>query len=107
MTFSTGSAIKIVNETGEHHDALITVIHGHVSKEARDAYYDSIADSYDADTLASIKDAEFVYPAINVVYVSSDEAKRDPYGHQLERLSSLSAQSAHTAHGRFYFPPAE
>jgi hypothetical protein len=40
---------------------------------------------------------------INVVYVSTDPTKRDPYGHQTERLSSLQKQSEHTAlNGRFY-----
>lgn len=40
---------------------------------------------------------------INVVYVSGDALKNDPYGRQLERMSSLSEKSEHTApRGRFY-----
>ena len=40
---------------------------------------------------------------INAVYVSDDPAKRDPYGVQMERLSSLQAKSAFTApNGRFF-----
>lgn len=40
---------------------------------------------------------------INVVYLSADPAKRDPYGQQMERLSSLQKKSVTTApRGRFY-----
>jgi hypothetical protein len=40
--------------------------------------------------------------AINLVYVSSDETQTDPYGRQIVRASSVSADGPHTAHGRFY-----
>jgi hypothetical protein len=33
-------------------------------------------------------------PCINVAFVTSDEGKRDPYGQQIERLSSLQHYSA-------------
>ncbi len=40
---------------------------------------------------------------INTLYLSSDPAKRDPYGQQVERLSSLQLKSQFTApNGRFY-----
>lgn len=41
---------------------------------------------------------------INAVYLSDDEAKRDPYGRQVERLSSLQekAQFVTAPQGRFY-----
>ena len=40
---------------------------------------------------------------INVVYVSGEATKNDPYGRQLERLSSLQEKSGMTApRGRFY-----
>lgn len=40
---------------------------------------------------------------INALYLSSDPAKHDQYGRQVERLSSLQKQSQYTAHGRYYF----
>ena len=42
--------------------------------------------------------------ALNCVYVSKDESKRDPNGRQIERASSVSRQSEHTAHGRYWKP---
>jgi hypothetical protein len=42
--------------------------------------------------------------ALNCVYVSSDSEKSDPYGRQIERASSVSRQSEHTAHGRYWNP---
>lgn len=59
-----GDHVVIVNETYEERDALVTAVHGQ---------------NWDQFT-----------PSINVVYVSSDPSKHDPYGTQLERLSSLS-----------------
>ncbi len=59
-----GDAVRIVNETYDERDGLVTAVHG---------------SNWDQFT-----------PSINVVYVSADSAKHDPYGQQLERLSSLS-----------------
>jgi hypothetical protein len=41
---------------------------------------------------------------INAVYVSADDTKNDPYGRQLERLSSLAEKGSMGAapRGRFY-----
>lgn len=39
---------------------------------------------------------------INVVYVSSDDAKTDPYGRQIERATSLSHKSVNSAHGMYW-----
>lgn len=40
---------------------------------------------------------------INAVYITKDQSKRDPYGNQVERLSSLSKKSDNTAaNGRYY-----
>lgn len=62
-----GSAVTVVDEVGVTHVGLVTAIHG----EERDDWK----------------------PSINAVYVSSDLQKYDPYGRQVERLSSLSHQS--------------
>jgi hypothetical protein len=42
--------------------------------------------------------------ALNLVYVSSDDSKRDPNGRQIERDTSVSRQSENTAHGRHWKP---
>ncbi len=60
---AVGDSVKVVTEDYEERTALVTCVHG----EFRNGQV----------------------PCINVVYVSSDPAKRDPYGQQLERMSSL------------------
>ena len=40
--------------------------------------------------------------AANVVYVSDDNMKNDPYGRQIERLSITQHKSTTTAPGRFW-----
>lgn len=69
-----GTLVEYVDEVSVSHDALVTAVHG----------------------------PELGVNAINLVYVSSDQDKDDPYGRQIERASSVSAESEYTAHGRFY-----
>jgi hypothetical protein len=66
-----GDVVKVVTEDYEERMALVTVVHGEFREDQ-------------------------LPPCINVVYVSSDPSKRDPYGQQLERMSSLMHQSAMT-----------
>lgn len=41
-------------------------------------------------------------PAINIVFVSDDEARTDQYGRQLERHTSVVHKTAQPAHGMFW-----
>ncbi len=60
-----GDVVLVVDEEYRQHLALVTVVHGQLTPEST------------------------YVPCINVVYVSADSAKRDPYGQQIERMSSL------------------
>lgn len=60
---AVGDAVAVVDETYGEHVGLVTAVHGRF-------------------------DDGFV-PCINVAYVVSDQARTDPYGRQLERMSSL------------------
>jgi hypothetical protein len=73
---TVGEVIIYVDEVSVEHDALVTVYWGGESEGG----------------------------ALNCVYVTNDVDKRDPYGQQLERASSVSRQSEHTAHGRYWKP---
>jgi len=68
---AAGDPVKVVTEDYEERMALVTVVHGQFREDGPP-------------------------PCINVVYVSSDPSKRDPYGQQLERMSSLQHHSAVT-----------
>lgn len=65
---SPGDAVRVVDEKHVEHVGLVTWVHGG---------FDGVPGRPD-----------FV-PCINVVYVSKDSTKSDPYGLQLERMSSL------------------
>ncbi len=77
---SVGDVVLAVDEQRQERLALVTAVHG------------LFGDSY--------------VPCINVVYVTVDPAKRDPYGAQLERMSSLQHYSqgpnGMPAPGRFW-----
>lgn len=64
---AVGDPVRVSDETYGEHVALVTAVHG----PWRD------------------NDGNPFVPCINVIYVSTDPAKKDPYGQQTERLSSL------------------
>lgn len=63
-----GDPVKVVDENRVEHVGLVTTVHG------------GFGGTY--------------APSINAVYVSADPGKTDPYGRQVERLSSLQHFSA-------------
>ena len=73
---SFGDVIVYVDEVGVEHDALVTQYWG----------------------------GEQPNGALNCVYITTEDTKRDPYGRQVERASSVSRQSEYTAHGRYWKP---
>lgn len=68
-----GDAVRVVDENYAEHVGLVTAVHGIFRDDAETA--EGAAAPY--------------VPCINVLFVSDDDAKHDPYGRQTERLSSL------------------
>lgn len=79
-----GMFVKVVDEVGRTHDGLVTNCWGGTK----------VPDGKPG-------------PTINVVYVSDDSTKTDPYGQQIERLSSCSHKLNTAAPGRFWHFPDE
>ena len=73
-TPKVGDCITVVDQVGVEHNALVTIYFGGSNPRG----------------------------ALNAVFLSADESKSDPYGRQVERLSSLSHQSTTTAPGRYW-----
>lgn len=80
-TLDIGDSIKVVDETGNLRDGLVTN-HWH-------------------DGRRTLKEGEC--PTINVAFISADPAKNDPFGRQVERLSSCSHKTTTNAPGRYWF----
>jgi len=75
-----GSAVKVADENGVVHDALVTQPWGSGPGPDGTTEYDESKGP--------------VQLAINVVFVSADPSKRDCYGRQTEHLSSCMHRSA-------------
>jgi hypothetical protein len=71
-----GKSVVFVDEHAVAHDALLTAIHGVAGPSTQ--------------------------PAVNLVYVTQDEAKTDPYGRQIERKSSVVYRMNQSAHGMYW-----
>lgn len=108
-----GDVVVFVDQHGREHDALVTAVWGHFSQEERHA---ELRRQYElakevGATWATEEWFEnsqlpvtsgWVYPSLNVVYVSSDETQQDSYGRQIVRATSTPARTAQPAHG-FYW----
>lgn len=71
-----GQHVTFVDPVGKRHDALVTA--------------DWSTKTFDGPG------------AINVVYVTDDAGKKDPYGLQLERATSVPHRNNQSAHGYYW-----
>lgn len=78
-----GDVVIFVDEHAKRHNALLTAVHG-----------TSVADG-----------AETYHPAVNVVFVTDDSSKTDPYGSQIERETSVVHRISQSAHGMYWEYP--
>jgi hypothetical protein len=78
-----GDVVEYVNEFGQPRTALVTAVWG--------------SNEFDLD-------GEQVWgvPSINVVWVTPEEGKRDQYGQQIERQTSVVHERNQAAHGRYW-----
>lgn len=105
-----GDVVVFVDQYGQEHDALVTEVHGHYTKEERDAYYRSTqaanAEAHpewaNEEWLNNALNMPFVLPSLNVVYVSNNESQMDSYGRQTARATSAPYQSMQAAHGYYW-----
>lgn len=80
-----GDVVVYLDEHRKRHNALVTIWHGCTDGET----VEDFKRKYDAKGP----------PAINLLYVSSDPTKTDPYGRQLEQRQSS------VIHGSLQSPP--
>ena len=105
-----GASVTYVDEVGKRTPALVTAIHGVFHDEpvwteakVREVYAHVSGEQLDGVIERLVGTPTTLIPCINVVYVSTDESQKDPYGRQVARASSVQHQSATTAHGRFWY----
>ena len=69
-----GTKVTFVDSRSQEHDALVTAVWGNPDES----------------------------PAINVVFVTTDGTRRDDYGFQIERMTSVVHESNQSAHGNYW-----
>lgn len=79
-----GDDVNYVDEYGVKHTALVTQTWLYGKK------------------LGDYKAQYGQYPSLNVVYVTREESKSDPYGHQIERATSVVYKAQQAAPGRYW-----
>jgi len=108
--YKIGQPVIYVDEMGRRHDALVTVWWAHkYVKDDPDSF-----DSFDHRTSSDatehgrfMKEHSGAEPGCNLLFVSSDCAKHDSYGRQIERESSVTHKNASGMSGRYWCWPDE
>jgi hypothetical protein len=87
MELKIGQVIKFVDSKRRERDALVTYIH--------------LGTETDIETF---KEKYGSYPCINLVAVTCDEDRKDPYGQQTEHATSVSYwNAAYAAAGGYFY----
>lgn len=81
--YKVGQSVIYVDHYGKAHDALITIW-------------------WNGDQTIESYLSQYGDPGCNVVYVDKDELKRDTYGRQILRETSVIHKSKQPAHGNFW-----
>lgn len=81
----TSDHVVYVDQVGRRHEALVTIVWENNPH-------------YSPSTPA---------PGCNLVFVSGDESKDDPYGRQIERETSVVHKTNQPAHGNYWLWPDE
>ena len=103
-----GEAVVFVDQRGQPRPALVTAVWRR-QKPNPDVFPDGQWDNAKAEAASgkplTVVDQSFL-PGVNVVLVSQDAKKDDPYGRQIERETSIPHQMNQVAHG-FYWRRAD
>lgn len=89
-----GSPVLFVDAHGVAHHALATAVH------TSPDYYGPDSGGPDENGNAWARGVS--QPACNLLFVTSDTSKTDPYGRQIERSSSVVHKSMQSARGMFW-----
>lgn len=89
-SYNMGQHIVYVDQYGKPHDALVTIWWGATDPAAYPQYVSVNGE-----------------PGCNLVLVSGDKDKDDPYGRQIERQTSVVHKTRQPAHGNFWCWPEE
>lgn len=82
----SGDPVVFIDEHRQKHNALVTIYHGHKDGETIREFRSRYGH---AETSTSM-------PCVNLLFVSGDVEKTDPYGRQIERKTSISHGSQQT-----------
>lgn len=87
-TLQYGSSVIYVDEHSREHNAIVTETWAQNARAGEREYDENNAQL-----------------AINLVYVSDNEAERDSCGRQIKRETSVVHRSGQSAPGRFWYQP--
>lgn len=103
---NVGDVVVYYDEHGRPHDALVTAIHGYRNKQEQDEHYRAFcAANAGMDYLRPLDEylaIEWRIPSVNVVFVTDDGNRTDPYGRQIDRATSVPHHEDQTAHGYYW-----
>lgn len=101
-TYDHNSNIIYVDSQAQRHSAFVTCWWG-----VEGASYDGPVQGNPPATAPQGYVGPTGEPGVNLVYCSKDTMKKDPYGRQIERATSVVHKSNQPAHGNYWCWPDE
>jgi len=95
-SLEVADVVVFVDELGHPHNALVTAVHGEITQmQVRDGFHH-------VDIVEGGGPMIWNVPCINLVYLSDNVNKQDPYGRQTEHASSVVYKDDNSAHGNYF-----
>lgn len=101
-TLNVGDVVVYVDEYARPHNALVTAVHGEIYKVQWREDIDGMPGHWNAQIIEEKGATRLQIPCINLVYLSGNVNKQDPYGRQTEHSSSVVYKDDNTAHGNYF-----
>jgi hypothetical protein len=94
-----GDHVLFFDPYGKEHHALVTCVHAQ-NEKLMDAEW--VAENCPGMDEPMTEKAFIASVSLNLVFVVKEDEKVDPYGHQIQRYSSVVHGDRQTAHGMYW-----
>ena len=101
-TLEVGDVVVFMDEVNCPHNALVTAVHGEISRIQWREDIEGLTGHWNHEIIEGKGPVKLQIPCINLLYLSGNPNKQDPYGRQCEHESSVVYKEESTAHGNYF-----
>ncbi len=106
-TLEVSDVVIFVDERGIQHNALVTAVHGEIYECQWREDIEGVGGHWNTEIIEGKGPVRLQIPCINLLYLSGNPNKQDPYGRQCEHETSVVYKDDNTAHGNYFMFPGD